>query len=142
MFKLFTITTHACCQGCAIAMHCSLACCAASVPYCRTRDEFQAWHADVMALRSANVITSIDAALADKAVGARAGAFLLLTALSEVCKGATEPYLVPLIAKCLDGCADKASEVHTQALRAGRAIINNMNPYGARFVLPQVRKQR
>jgi hypothetical protein len=93
-----------------------------------------------MALRSAHVIASIEDALAAKAPGGRAGAFTLLTALSEICKATVEPYLVPLLGRCLEGCADKAAEVHTEALKAGRAVINNMCPYGARFVLPQVRR--
>ena len=92
-----------------------------------------------MALRSAHVLASIETALSSKAPGSRVGAFTLLTALAEVCKATTEPYLVPLLGCCLEGSADKVTDVHTQALRAGRAIINNMNPYGARFILPQVR---
>ena len=41
-------------------------------------------HADIMALRSAHVLSSINEAMASKAVGSRAGAFLLITALAEV----------------------------------------------------------
>ena len=92
-----------------------------------------------MALRSAHVLSSVEAAFASKDAGSRAGAFTLLTALVELCRASVEPYLIPLIGRCLEGCADKAADVHAKALGAGRAIVNNMCPYGARFVLPQVR---
>jgi hypothetical protein len=92
-----------------------------------------------MGLRTAHALSSMEAAFTSKAVGSRIGAFTLLTALSEICKATVEPYLVPMLHFCLDGCADRSLEVHTAALKAGRGIINNMCPFGARFILPQVR---
>lgn len=91
-----------------------------------------------MALRSAHVLASMEAAFGSKDASTRVGAFTLMTALGELCKHSVEPYLVPLLHHCLAGCADKAQDVHTAALGAGRGVINNMCPYGARFILPQV----
>lgn len=93
-----------------------------------------------MVLRTAHVLNSLETGLTSKAPATRAGAFLLLTAISEICKSAVEPYLIPLVPSILDGAADKAPEVHAAALRAGRAAVNNMCPYGARFVLPIVKE--
>jgi hypothetical protein len=95
-------------------------------------------YADIMVLRSAHILASVEGAFSSKQASTRMGAFMLTTALMEICKAAVEPYLIPLICKCLEGCADKSADVHVQALGAGRAIVNNMCPYGARFVLPQV----
>lgn len=95
-----------------------------------------------MALRSAHVLSSVEAAFGAKDAASRVGAFTLITALVELCKAAVEPYLIPLVGRCLEGCADKAADVHAAALGAGRAITNTMCPYGARFVLPQVRPLR
>ena len=92
-----------------------------------------------MALRTAHVLATMDAAFSSKDASTRAGAFTLMTALSEICKHSVEPYLVPLLHRCLTGCADKSGDVHKAALGAGRGVINNMCPYGARFILPQVR---
>lgn len=45
---------------------------------------------------------------------------------------------MPYVPRILTAAADKASEVHTAALNAGRALVNVMCPYGARFVLPHI----
>lgn len=91
-----------------------------------------------MVLRTAHVLNSLETGLKSKAPATRAGAFLLLTAIGEICKSSVEPYLIPFVPSILDGAADKAPEVHTAALVAGRAAVNNMCPYGARFVLPKI----
>lgn len=94
--------------------------------------------ADIMVLRTAHVLSSLESGLSSKTPATRSGAFLLLTAISEICKSAVEPYLIPLVPSILNGAADKAAEVHMAALRAGRATVHNMCPYGARFVLPKI----
>lgn len=117
---------------------------ARTTPFCSNMSlnqdvlEYQMHFADIMVLRTAHVLNSLETGLKSKTPATRSGAFLLLTAISEICKSAVEPYLIPLVPSILDGAADKAQEVHIAALRAGRAIVNNMCPYGARFVLPKV----
>jgi hypothetical protein len=96
-------------------------------------------HAEIMVLRSAHILASMEGAFKSKQAGTRMGAFMLATALMEICRSAVEPYLVSLVCKCFEGCADKSADVHVHALGAGRAIVNNMCPYGTPFVLPQVR---
>jgi elongation factor 3 len=91
-----------------------------------------------MVLRTAHVLNSLETGLTSKQPSTRAGAFLLITAISEICKSPVEPYLIPLVPSILDGAADKVPEVHTAAVRAGRAVVNNMCPFGARFVLPRI----
>lgn len=91
-----------------------------------------------MLLRTAHILTSLEAGLSSKTPPTRGGALLLVSALCDICRSSTEPYLVPYVPQILNAAADKAADVHAAAVNAGRALINVMCPYGARFVLPHI----
>lgn len=91
-----------------------------------------------MLLRSAHILSSLETGFTSKTPATRSGALLLVSALCDICRSSTEPYLVPYVPQILHAAADKVGDVHTAAVNAGRALINVMCPYGARFVLPHI----
>ncbi len=88
-------------------------------------------------LSTSGALAKIQAALEDKAPGARQGALSAITALCGV-GASVEPYLVPLLPAVLNALADKVAPVRAAAVEAAEAVQGLLCPHSVAVVLPML----
>jgi hypothetical protein len=91
-----------------------------------------------MVFRTAHVLDTLTSALSSKTSATHAAALTLVSAICDIARAPAEPYLIPFLPTVLTAAADKSPDVHSAALLAGRALVHNMCPFGARYALPHV----